>query len=234
MRSVISAAVLALLPLSIVVSASTSSEAAAEGGSISARNVVLYTTCPNYEYGYNVVLPEWAVDWDMQVTLYGRDGLSAGSDYVSGPTSGVSEALACLEPGRYTIEAMVDAYDEYYNEYSFQLAPKSFTVRKARSRTTLQVSNNNPSRGDVVTMRGTVKDERPRGYFPTDFAKVVLEVYRAGRWQVSRGIYDYSNNRGRVVLKGRYLGEPISIRLRTKSDDSENWAGSVSRKVRLR
>ncbi|MEV7428341.1 hypothetical protein AB0N29_01870 [Nocardioides sp. NPDC092400] len=180
-------------------------------------------------------LPEYTEDWSMDVILEGPDGLEASSDFVyDAAASGRSDLQICsfYLPGTYTIRATVSAYDYDYNNTTFDLAPSKFTLRKPRTQTTVKASTTNPSKGQVVRFNVVSKDERPKGYFPNDYADVILQALKGGKWVNVKGTKGYTNSSGRTVLKVRFAGKAVKVRARTLGDEYNT--GSYSGTLTLR
>lgn len=254
MKTRLIGAFVALLAALLVGSTETPAEAAT--GSLSSANGVLYSSCRNHAYHYSVpsgVLSALAADpeyssWDLDVTLYGPDGQESGGDYLYGdatsgdPTSGNSTVQICggLDiPGRYTISAIAewsywDASDNYI-EGSSSLPAAHFTMRRTQSRTAVRVSDRTPRRNQVIRITSMTTDERPAGFFRSQYATVRLQHRVGGVWRSYRraGFKAMTNSRGvhtwRVVLTDRRA----TIRVATVAQDS-GYAGSHSRAVTIR
>lgn len=212
-----------------------SSPAYAASGSTSSTSGVLYPSCLNHSYRYSLSLPAGAVDWDLSVNLLAPDGTAEGSDYLyagANPASGASSFLFCgfEMAGRYTIQATGEWYDNAYNAHPFAVPNSSFVMRHPRSRTQLRVSDRTPRRGQVVRFRIKVTDERPRGFFRTQYARVLLQHKVRVRWVTYRWSRTTTNNRGVVTLKARFRGKPVKVRARTLPN---GYTSSYSRVIRL-
>jgi len=210
----------------------------APAATISIGNGVLYSDCRDHAFSYAVTVPAGSTSWTLDVTAYGPDGLESGSEYLYGsddnPTPGAGDFFFCagMMAGTYTIQTVFEWTDQDYNSYSTAVAPVSFTMRKPFTRTTLAASTTNPDYGQRVKLKVTSKDERPAGYFASDYAKVRVQRYTSGEWATIKG--------GRLTIE---LGKAV-MRYRFASTGREKFravtvphtrlSGSTSTKVVLR
>lgn len=224
--------------LTIGVSALTAGTPTAQAATswTSSTSGVLYGTCLNHAYRYSLSLPAGAIDWSLSVDLIAPDGTTEDSDFLwyedGDPATGTSSFLFCGAemPGRYVIAATGEWDDSDYNSHPFTLPYSTFSMRQPYSRTRLRVSDRTPSPGQVVRFRIGTTDERPRGYFRTAYASVVLQHRVGRRWKAYRWGHAITNARGVVTLKARFRGRPVRVRARTLP---EGYTTSYSRVVRL-
>ena len=101
-------------------------------------------------------------------------------------------------PGTYTVvaeEAEWDDYEADIDDRPFTLPPTSFSMRLPLTKTTLKAK---PA-GKNVRLTVQVKDERPAGYFSTEYATVRLEVQARGKWRTVPRSKTITDDRGREV-----------------------------------
>jgi len=82
---------------------------------------------------------------------------------------------------------------------------------------------------DTVTVR--VADERPAGFFATDYATVRLQVRSGSRWRSIPHTKEMTDD-GRYVYRIERIGKTVKVRAITAGSD--NYTGSESRPVTLR
>jgi hypothetical protein len=212
-----------------------SAPALAAGGWTSAPNGVLYSDCRDHPFSYAVELPAGTADWSMDVYAYSPDGLEASSDFIyDAAETGTGNFFFCgyEMPGRYTIEAEVEACDADYDCSTFSLDESSFYMRKPRTKTLLSASPLDARRGQVVKFVVTSKDERPRGYFRNDYARVYLQRKDGQRWVKIKGSQGLTGSNGKEVIKLRYTGGRPKVRAVTAASDA--YSKSTSKPVTIR
>lgn len=174
-------------------------QAVSGSGSIGDGSGVRYATgCRYWPVPYSLSFSPDVTSWDVDFTVYSEDGLEAESDYIyssADPTSGYMNLFLCSfeDAGRYTIEGTGTAYDSDYNESPFTLSGGTFTYRLPKSKTTMKVKKL-PRNKMRITV--TVKDERPNGFYPSEYADVKLQAFRGGRWVTANDGNGYTNNNG--------------------------------------
>jgi hypothetical protein len=224
--------------LAAVVLSPLPSSAAVPTGSTAGSNVVLYDGCHMWPLSYTLSLPPQAVDWSLDMSVRTPGGLEVTSAYAygSGSTaSGTEEMQFCgsLErPGRHAVEASGEWCDTDYDCFPFTLPTSSFSVRQAKTRTTLEVSDSTLRENQVFTFYVRTKDEQPNGFFAADYADVVIQRKVKGKWvKAPDGDIFISNGKGKISY--RWLGGGTS-KARAVRKSSDNLGKSVSRVVTLR
>lgn len=209
---------------------------ARSAGSLASSAGVLYGTCAEHRYRYSfAVEPGYDYSLSIDVSVYGPDGIKTDADFdYDISTSGSGGLLFCGSEmaGRYRLEAEVEACDYDYDCYAFDLNPTSFSMRKPHTNTVLVASPARPRFNQAVAFKIRAKDERPRGYFATDGASVVLEAFSKGRWVRVRGSKSYAWD-GVAVVRYRWNIRG-ALRLRAKTLASSELSMSTSRAITIR
>ena len=193
---------------------------------------MLYDDCHDLAVAtYSVAATPDVDSWSVDIEITGPDGTSAGSDFVSSffdPATGTVEAFFCGSemPGTYTVSGSGTWSDYETDRYDvpFSLGSGTFTMRLPKSKTTAK--GKQTARAYVVNV--TVKDERPNGYFPTDFANVKLQKLVGGGWVQIPGAKDYTSD-GRVSFTVSTKGP--SYKVRAVKPQSSSLGKSVSKPV---
>ncbi|MEP9381584.1 hypothetical protein [Nocardioides sp. KR10-350] len=224
----------------LVLLSPSAAQAASASGWTSSSNGVLYDTSQKHRYGFSVSVPAAADDWDLEVTLVAPDGTDAGSDYKYGSNSksasGYFWFFGSEMPGRYRVKAQLTWYDWDASsnwKHQVSLPTSSFTMRRPHSRTTLTVSDRTPRKGQIVRYTITLRDERPRGYFPTKYEYVVLQHKVGGAWVNYRWSKDVTSARGKVTGRARYEGRPVKLRAKAVASSWVGYTTSSSKIIRL-
>jgi len=203
-----------------------SSPAAAVDGGTYPSNGVLYDDCDDILIPYTFGFPPTMDDFLVNVDVYAPDGTRAGGDFMTkpDPVSGNAEFFSCGSdgPGTYTVKTSGTWYDADYNSYAFTLPDSTFNLRLPRSRTTAKALGN-------FKVRVSVRDERPNGYFPSEYPTVKVQLKENGAWRtLGRAMFDDSG-KGTVTFKSSRAGK--SVRFVTVAD---NYSGSKSKPVTVR
>lgn len=191
-------------------------------------NGVIYSDCRTHPIAYSAPIPANASYFNLDLTVLGPDGLYVSGDYLASslgdPPTGTADVQICgysAKPGTYTVTGE-GSYDIGLTTYKYALPSATFTMRRARTKT---VAISKPS---AVTVR--VKDERPNGYFLTDFATVYLEQRVGKVWKrIPRTKRALSGGRDVFRLN---IKTKVKVRAVTLADD--NYAGSKSKPVVVR
>lgn len=215
---------------------SAAAPAMAWSGELATDDGVLYNTCRDHPYRYEFeVEPGYDQNLTISAEAYGPDGISATSDFdYDIATSGYGSLQFCgyQMAGRYDLEAEVEACNDDYDCYTFDLDSTSFQMRKPRSKTTLTVSPRTPRFNQVVSFRVRSRDERPTGYFSSDGAHVVLEYRAGGHWSRVKASKRYVLH-GKATIRYRWnIRQPATIRAKTLT--SHDVTSSTSRAVTVR
>jgi hypothetical protein len=232
------AALASVLAASIVALPGAASAYVVSGSAnLHASSGVLYSGCRDISYSFDMALPEGTQHWDITVSLIGPDGLEASSDYVYGSasdtTGGTGRVQVCgsFAGGRYKLTGELEYDDSDWVTRTVPTGAASITLRKPNTRTVLSASTRNPRIGQVVTLRTRATDERPNGYFGTDYAAVRIQKLAGGRWVGVAKVY--TNTKGNGSTKMRFKSrKPVKLRAVTAATDSA--AKSVSRTIKLR
>jgi hypothetical protein len=204
-------------------------------GSVSSPGTgVLYDDCRSVLVPYSLDVSPGTDSWSMDVVAYGPDGTQEASDYVSSfsdPSTGNAALLFCgyEMPGSYTVAVEDAAWSDYESDiYSspFSVPGTTFTMRLPKSKTTLKKK----AAGEGVRLTVQVKDERPAGYFPTEYATVRLEALIKGKWRRVPHSKALTDERGREVWRIGRVGRVVKLRAVTLTDH-DDYTGSESRPV---
>ena len=211
-----------------------SSSSAASGGT-SSSDGVLYADCRFHSYDYDIA-PDYS-EWDLEIDLIGPDGTSVDSDYHSSygdSTAGSGRFQFCgyERAGRYEIEGTLTSYDYDYNAYVTELPVSTFRMREPRSRTRLGASDRTPHYNEVVRLRSTAVEEKPRGYFEVAYGAVKLQVKTPDGWANVKQSKTYTNDRGVAVWRYRW-NLNRTVRLRALTLLSSDYTDSNSKPVSI-
>jgi hypothetical protein len=193
---------------------------------------VLYSDCRDNPIAYSVQPTPDVSHWNLTINVLAPDGTSVGGAFLSSyfdPPTGSFNLYTCGSemPGTYTVQGTGDYEGADDITRTWQLTPSTFLVRAAHTRTKLIKK---PLGDGVYSLRVRVKDERPAGYFATDYAKVRLEKLDHGKWRrVPRISISVSDGRGSVRVSTKSL-----VKIRAVTAAAYNYADSVSRPVTLR
>jgi hypothetical protein len=230
----------ALTAAGLAVTASASPAAAADSTWVRGIDGVLYPGCHSYPFKYAIEDDKASYDWSLEVTVFDERGVEVGGawlwkdegDPASGTAKGDDGFQLCDSDraGEYTIEAELNFYGGPYTDEQFDGAP--FRMRDARSRTKIvSVSDTNPVKGQRLTVRVRSTVEYPKGFFGSEYEKVVMQKKIGGKWKRSKA--DYTNNQGIVVFRGTWpYKNPVKLRAVTPRTDE--YSSSTSKVVTVR
>ena len=168
-------------------------------GSMSAPNGVLYSGCRYLPVSYSLAVTPDVDSWSVDLSLIGPDGLEASSAFFyddEGGPKGIEGIQFCsyFGPGRYTIEGTGE-WSDYDTDQSgtITLPTISATLRLPKTKTNLKVKSLPKNR---MRLTATVKDERPNGYFPTEYADVKLQAFIGGKWITANSGTGFTDSKG--------------------------------------
>lgn len=197
-------AIIALLSAPLAAVAAAPAQAVPDYGRVDFPNGVSCESCTDVTYDLTLNLPPGTTSWDGDVELVGRDGLVEDDDLVfgSGRVGTIAiEAFMCFDPGTYTVRGDFTAYDFNDNETKVSLTPTTTSWRKPNTKTKIALKDNAQC-GKSVTSVVTVTDERPAGYFPTDFTKVLVQYRGVGTKDWKKWRSDYTDDgTARILIK---------------------------------
>lgn len=205
---------------------------AAVGGSTAAPSAVLYPDCRDLPVTYSIQPTPDVTHWNMDIDILAPDGTIEGGDFLSSffdsPT-GTFTVYVCgsAMPGTWTITGTGEYEGADDLTHTWQMTPSTFQVRRAHSRTTLKKK---PAGRGTYSLRVSVKDERPNGYYPTDYPSVILQKLEGGRWRRVPGI-SVSVSDGHSAFR---VNTKSLVKVRAVTSDGSNYEGSTSRPVTLR
>jgi len=193
--------------------------------------VVYAEGCQDHAYTYIFDGLPAGYSATLNLTLLGPDGLRAGADSQHEP-SGTGSFFFCSSSltGVYTARGTAEIC-QTSSPYSCSSVDveRAFSMRKPHSRTGLSA----PRRvrpGREFEVKVTVRDERPNGYFPTDYTDVYLEQRGRHGWQrvphTMTTVYD-----GRTFITVTMTGPKLVLRAVKREGSVE---GSVSRRAVVR
>lgn len=216
-----------------VVGAGVATAAGAGSATASTGNGVLYSGCWDHNYTYTASVPVGATHWDLNLDVYGPDGIKVDSDYLYGsdavPGSGSGSVTICGSElgGSYTLRGVLEWTDADYNDYATTVAPVVFVMRKPFTHTSLTPSTTNPRYGQRVTLSVSSKDERPNGYFANTWEKVQVQRYADGHWSNLSGGRLTTNDFGRASMRFRFASRGY-VKLRAVTIATADYTRSLS------
>jgi hypothetical protein len=205
---------------------------AALTGSISAEDFVLQNKCRNQTVDYAFAVSPDTLLWQVKLTMVAPNGrTSEGVDLSSvdgDATSGTVRFLICgsATPGTYAIRTVGTYQIVPLVNLPVTVAESTFEVRRAVTRTTLSRTHLSGDRYRVVAK---VKDERRRGFKPTNSAEVVFQRLVDGSWRTIRGSRTLTDHGFATAVVTAAAG--TRVRAVTKPDGY--LGGSTSQPVRL-
>jgi len=200
-------------------------------GSVSSSNGVLFDGCSDHAFSYSFYAPG-ATEWDLDATLTDPAGDQSdfAYEYGDGDTASGSSSVSICDwerPGVYTIDVTVTWYDADYNAWPDQ-GSATFSMREARTRTSLHVSDRTPRFDAIVTLKIHSTEEHPNGYFGNEYEYVALEYWAGGAWDRVRGSKTLTADYGNARLKYRWnLMRPIRIRAVTLTPTRSHSPGTT-------
>ncbi len=170
--------------------------------------------------------------WNMDIDVLAPDGTSGGGDFLSSffdPTAGTFEYFLCGSemPGTWTVVGTGEYEGADGLTRTWQMTPSTFQVRAAHSRTQLK---NKPLGKGAYSLKITVTDERPNGYYGTDYPNVKLQKRVGGDWRKVTGVsISVSNGKDSVRVSTNSV-----VKVRAVTADGSNYEGSKSKPVTLK
>lgn len=233
------ATVLATTLAAVVTSVVAQPAEAASSTAVATSSGVLYEGCPTHPWRYQVEDDQATYDWAIFVTAYDPRGVEVSSGSVwadeGAPPAGVATGDDGLQicsselAGRYTLTAEIHFYGGPYNDH--ELPSSSFTMREARSRTSLRASDTTATYNQTLRFTMTSMQEYPRGYFGEDYETVVLQRKTPTGWK-RVGRYS-TDERGDAIARFRW-NERAAVRLRAVTPRSSDHTASSSRIITIR
>lgn len=205
---------------------------AALTGTISAEDFVLQNKCRNQSVDYSFAVSPDTLLWQVKLTMVSPNGrTSEGVDLSSvdgDATSGTVRFLICgsAVPGTYAVRTVGTYQVVPLVNLPVTVAESTFEVRPAATRTTLSRKH---LAGDRYRVVAKVKDERRRGFKPTNSAEVVFQRLVEGTWRTIRGSRALTDHG--VATTVVTAAEGTRVRAVTKPDGY--LGGSTSRSIRL-
>ena len=172
---------------------------ASVAGTIGNGSAVLYEGCRYWSIPYLLSVDPGVDYWNLSLSIKGPDGIEDFSDYLYSseyPSSGSAQVQVCSidDPGTYTVEATGEFTDyDTDQDGTYTLPSSTFNVRQPKSKTTLKVKQLPQNK---MRLTVTVKDERPNGFFPSEYADVKLQAFKGGRWVTAHSGTGYTDEKG--------------------------------------
>ena len=223
------------LPLALGVAAALtavpSPAQAADLGSTSTEDVVLYNECQQHQIDYKLKIPAGTTFWRLRVVVADPDGRnSQGNVFTSttSPAAGSFNFQFCgsEDPGTYTVRAEGFTEGLPLVQVPFELPDTAFEVVPAGTTTALTKKRLD---GRRFQLTASVQRQTPRGYEPAEGVLTRIEKWVDGAW-VPLGGTRLDTVHG--VAKTRLVAKP-GTRVRAVSLTESNYSGSVSKPVRL-
>lgn len=206
---------------------------AALTGTVSSDDVVLKNKCRNHPVDYVLAIDPGTLLWQVKLSLVGPTGrTSEGVDLASvdgDAASGTVRFLICgsAQPGTYTVRTTGSYQVLPAVNIPTSVADSTFEVRRAATRTKLGSTHLG---GDRFRLVAKVKDQRRRGFKPTNSAEVVFQRRVAGAWKSFGGSKDQTNH----GFASTVVTAAPGTRVRAVTGSAGYLGGSTSRPVTLR
>jgi len=202
-------------------------------GSVSVDDFVLQNACRNQDVDYSFAVSPDTLLWQVKLTMVAPSGTtSEGVDLSSvdgDATSGTVRFLICgsASPGTYAIRTVGSYQVVPLVNIPVTVAESTFEVRRATSLTRLSRTH---LAGDRYRLVAKVKDERRRGFRPTNSAEVVFQRLVDGQWKAFRGSRTFTDH-GRATAV--VTAAPGTL-VRAVTKHAGYLGGSTSTSLRLR
>lgn len=207
--------------------------------SVTGMNGVIYDTCHHHPFEYAIDPDKAAYDWSMRVSIYDPRGVEVSSAWLwkdegdpsSGTASGDDGLQICSDetPGTWRIEAELNFYGGPYADE--RIAPRTFTMSAARSRTSLSVNDRTARVGQKLKFKTRVTGQFPNGYFPLRYEDVRLQVNKGGRWKTMASGMTSSSGVARFTVVWK---EARARNVRVVAAPGSPYLSSKSRTLRIR
>lgn len=200
---------LTMLPLVLLGSVLTT-PAHAEGVTVSVSNAVIYDTCYQKQFRYNIDPDLAAFDWSLWVTAYDPRGVEVSSASVwkdegygaSGTSKGDDGLQICSfeMPGTWRIESEIHFYGGPHEDQTLPVS--HISVRRAATRTSVTVNDRTADYNQILTFKVKSAAEYPNGFFRNGYADVRLQRKASGRWvNIDKAT---ANENGVARFRGRW------------------------------
>lgn len=189
-----------------------SSPAEAGSGQVTASPGVIYSDCQNLRYSFSATPDDgYTDDLVIGLTAYAPDGTAVASEHYYGETSGKDVLAACDldQEGTYRIEMRLSGASADGDIRTFT-ASSTFAMRFAATHTRASARRV----GDLVRIRLAVTRESRHGDVAYEWAAVVLQERRHGRWHRIPRTVTFTDDAGRATVRvRRHAG--VLVRART-------------------
>ncbi len=231
-------AALALGMASAVVVVAVPTPAQAATATIKASDGLLLHDCSKHPVKVKVKVPDSAREWVLNVNRYRPDGEASGVITVKGNSSGrrTTRWIFCLngfEPGTYQFRTNGYWTDKTGDIKFLPQATRSVTMRIARTRTKLTVSDTTPRTRQLVKFRSLTLEERPGGKWrPVKYGYVRLQRKSGTAWTDVENTSTFVNRKGRVVWRDGWL-KKSTFKIRAFSHELSGQRLSKSKPITI-
>lgn len=209
-------------------------------GTLSSTDGVIYATgCVDQPVQFNLALPAGTTNWSLEISTVAPNGTPGPAQRASSPGGTPNSAVAlsfCYfhEGGDYTLNGVLTVRQGFPNpEFVTVLTPITFTMRQARSETTLRAKTERPRSGRAVKFFTASRQEEPTGYAGTN-AEVVLQTKRKGRWVTLERTRTATNSAGRAKFAAKTPKGAKKVKFRAMTVSGSHYGESTSKTITIR
>jgi hypothetical protein len=202
--------------------------AAAGDGHITVPDGTLYGTCQQYPYAYSFdVQPGYDYYLSGSMSVTAADGTTVATDPIAEFSSQGSNTFRRCGglPGRYSVNADINACNSDLDCYALDVDPSAFTLRRPSTRTRLIADRATATNGQVVRLTVNAFEQRPRGWAKLRQGHVLLQQRVNASWVRLAGTQVTINatHTWRIRMRGN------SAKFRAVTRSAAEYRGSTSR-----
>lgn len=239
-RSLAALTAAALLAVGVPTVVAGPASAEPGSGALSTGNGVIYAKgCMEQPVPYNVALPAGTTNWSLQIDTIAPDGTAGPTQRITSP-AGAPVGAAALSfcyfrpSGDYTLKGTLTVRQGFPNpEFVTALAPSTFTMRAAKSKTKLRAKTKQPRVGKPVKFSTKSRQEEQTGYFGT-YAEVVLQTKRKGKWVTLGRTRTRTDPAGKATIVAKVTKGSKKVKVRAVTAQSNDYDKSASKSIKIR